>query len=64
MKLKVKHFHFYNLVTVCFDYASEILCTRYREPVQYIGSLDLLKVECTGVSGWMVRPPDVPVRNF
>jgi hypothetical protein len=25
MKLKVEHFHFYDLVTVCFDYASEIL---------------------------------------
>ena len=36
MKLKVEQFHFYNLVTVCFDYASEVLRTRYREPVQYI----------------------------
>jgi hypothetical protein len=35
MKLKIKHFHIYNLVTVCFDYASKILRTRYREPVQY-----------------------------
>ena len=42
MKLKVRHFPVYNLVTVCFDYASEILCTRYREPVQCIGLLDLL----------------------
>jgi len=49
MKLKVEHFHFYNLVTVCFDYASEILRTRYRQPVRYIGSLDLLKVACTGM---------------
>ena len=40
MKLKVEHFHFYNLVTVCFDYASEILRTRYREPVQYIGFVE------------------------
>jgi hypothetical protein len=39
----------HDLFTVCFDYASEILCTRYREPVQYIGSLDLLKVACTGL---------------
>ena len=38
MKLKVKHFHVYDLITVCFDYASEILRTKYREPVQYIGS--------------------------
>jgi hypothetical protein len=36
MKLKVEQFPFYNLVTVCFDYASEILHTRYRESVQYI----------------------------
>jgi hypothetical protein len=36
----------HDLFTVCFYYASEILCTRYREPVQYIGSLDLLKVAC------------------
>ena len=43
MKLKVEHFHVYDLVTVCFEYASEILRTRYREPVQYIRSLDLLK---------------------
>ena len=48
MKLKAAHFQVYDLVTVCFDYASEILCTRYREPVQYIGSLDLLKVVSTG----------------
>lgn len=41
MKLKVGHFHIYDLVTVCFDYASEILRTRYGEPVQYIGLLDL-----------------------
>ena len=47
MKLKVEHFQVYDLVTVCFDYASEILRTRYREQVQYIGSLDLLKVVCT-----------------
>ena len=33
MKLKVEHFHVYDLVTVCFDYAGEILCTRYWEPV-------------------------------
>ena len=33
MKLKVEHFHIYDLVTVCFDYASEILRTRYWEPV-------------------------------
>ena len=31
--LKVEHFQVYDLVTVCFDYASEILRTRYREPV-------------------------------
>jgi len=49
MKLKVEHFLVYDLVTVCFDYANEILRTRYREPVQYIGSLDLLKVACTGL---------------
>jgi hypothetical protein len=49
MKFKVKHFQVYDLVTVCFDYGSEILRTRYREPVQYIGSLDLLKVVCTGL---------------
>jgi hypothetical protein len=49
MKLKATHFQVYDLVTVCFDYASEILCTRYREPVQYIGSLDLLKVASTGL---------------
>ena len=42
MKLKVKHFIVYDLVIVCFDYANKILHTRYREPVQYIGSLDLL----------------------
>jgi hypothetical protein len=48
-KLKVEHFHIYDLVTVCFDYASKILRTRYWEPVQYIESLDLLKVECTGL---------------
>ena len=45
MKLKAEHFQVYDQVTVWFDYASEILCTRYREPVQYIGSLDLLKAE-------------------
>jgi hypothetical protein len=28
---------------VCYDYASEILCTRYWEPVQYIGSLDFVE---------------------
>jgi hypothetical protein len=33
MKLKVGHFHVEDLVTVCFDYASEILSTRYRESV-------------------------------
>jgi hypothetical protein len=44
MKLKVEHFQMHDLFTVCFDYASEILPTRYREPVQYIWSLDLLKV--------------------
>ena len=49
MKLKVEYFQVYDLVTVCFDYASEILRTRYREPMQYIGSLDLLKVACTGL---------------
>jgi hypothetical protein len=43
MKLKVEHFLVYDLVTVCFDYANEILRRRYREPVQYIGSLYLLK---------------------
>ena len=42
MKFKVEHFIVYDLVTVCFDYANGILCNRYREPVQYIGSLDLL----------------------
>jgi hypothetical protein len=42
MKLKVEHFIVNDLVTVCFDYANGILRTRYREPVQYIGSLDLL----------------------
>ena len=35
------------MVTVCFDYANEILRTRHREPVQYIASLDLLKVAFT-----------------
>jgi hypothetical protein len=51
MKLKAEHFQVYELVTVCFDYASEILHTRYREPVQYmyIGSLALLNVACTGL---------------
>jgi hypothetical protein len=49
MKLKVEHFQVDDLVTVCFDYASEMLSTRYREPVQYIGWLDLLKVACTGL---------------
>jgi len=49
MKLKVEHFIVYDLVTVCFDYASKILCTRHREPVQYIGSLELLKVACIGL---------------
>jgi hypothetical protein len=49
MKLKVGHFHVDDLVTVCFDYASEILSTRYRESVQYIGSFDLLKVAYTGL---------------
>ena len=49
MKLKAEHFQVYDLVTVCFDYASEILHTRYRQPVQYIGSLDFLKVVCTGL---------------
>ena len=44
MKLKVEHLLVYDLVTVCFDYANKILRTRYRERVQYIGSLDLLKV--------------------
>ena len=29
--------------------SKEIQCTRYREPVQYIGSFDLLKVLCTGL---------------
>jgi len=46
-EIKSRTFHFYDLVTVCFDYASEILRTRY--PVQYIGLLDLLKVACTGL---------------
>jgi hypothetical protein len=52
MKLKAEHFQVYDLVTVCFDYASEILRTIYREPVQYIAiigsldSLDLLKMAC------------------
>ena len=41
MKLKVEHFHAYDLVSICFDYTSEILRTRYWEPAQYIGSLDL-----------------------
>ena len=41
MKLKVEHFHAYDLVSICFDKPSKILRTRYREPVQYIGSLDL-----------------------
>jgi hypothetical protein len=41
MKLKVEHFHAYDLVSICFDQPSEILRTIYREPVQYIGSLDL-----------------------
>jgi hypothetical protein len=49
MKLKAEHFQVYDLVTVCFDYASEILRTIYRKPVQYIGLLDLLKVACTGL---------------
>jgi len=47
MKLKVEHFLVYDLVTVCFDYANEILRRRYWGPVQYIGSLDLLKVAFT-----------------
>jgi hypothetical protein len=34
------------MATVCFDYTSEILRTWCREPVQYIWSLDLLKVAC------------------
>jgi hypothetical protein len=49
MKLKAEHFQVYDLVTVCFDYAREILRTIYREPVQYIAiivSLDLLKMAC------------------
>ena len=46
MKLKAEHFQVYDLVTVCFDYVSEIICTKYQEPVKYIGSLDLLKVVC------------------
>ena len=46
MKLKAEHFQVYDRVTVCFDYESKILHTRYREPVHYIGSLDLLKVAC------------------
>jgi hypothetical protein len=51
MKLKVEPFHVYDLVTVSFDYASETLRARYREPVQYIRSLDLLKKwrTCTGL---------------
>jgi hypothetical protein len=52
MKLKAEHFQVYDLVTVCFDYASEVLRTKYREPVQYIaiiGSLDLLKMACIGL---------------
>jgi hypothetical protein len=49
MKLKVEHFLVYDLVTVCFDYANDILRTRHWEPVQYIGSLDLLKVAFTGL---------------
>jgi hypothetical protein len=52
MKLKAEHFQVYDLVTVCFDYASEILRTKYREPVQYIaiiGWLDLLKMACIGL---------------
>jgi hypothetical protein len=47
--VKIEQFQVYDLVTVCFYYASKILCTRYREPVQYIGWLDLLKVACTGL---------------
>jgi hypothetical protein len=45
MKLKVKHFQVYDLVTVCFDYGSEILRRRYREPVQYIGSIYVFNVK-------------------
>ena len=44
IKLKVEHFQMHDLFTFCFDYESEILHTRYREPVKYIGTLDLLKV--------------------
>jgi hypothetical protein len=47
--LKVRLFLVYDLVTVCFDSANEILRTRYREPVQYIGSFDLMKVACIGL---------------
>ena len=43
MKLKVEHFHVYDLVTVFFNYASGILRTRYWEPVPYIGSLDFVE---------------------
>ena len=49
MKIKVEQLIVYDLVAVCFDYANKILRTRYREPEQYIGSLDLLKVVCTGL---------------
>jgi hypothetical protein len=42
MKLKAEHFQVYDLVTVCFDYASEILCTIYQEPVQYIAIIGSL----------------------
>jgi hypothetical protein len=48
MKVNVEHFQMHDLFTVCFYYASKILSTRYREPVQYIGSLDLLKVARIG----------------
>jgi hypothetical protein len=36
MKLKVEHFHAYDLVSICFDQPSEILRIRYREPVQFL----------------------------
>jgi hypothetical protein len=50
MKLKVEHFHVYDLVTVCFEYASEILRTRYREPVRPIFGLK----NVVGKSLWSV----------
>ena len=32
-EIKIEHFQVDDLVTVCFHYGSEMLCTRCREPV-------------------------------